>query len=148
MNTMRVERIGHLQLPVRDLQGSLRFYRDLLGLKQIPVELPPGAAMLSAGPTHHEFLLAELPADAMADGRLKYRFGFQIGDTVEALRAAKAELLTAGAAILGSGQTTATKSLYVSDPDGNEIELYIDEPPESGSGQPDALSHPIFPLPL
>jgi catechol 2,3-dioxygenase len=145
---MHVERLGHLQIPVRNLTRAVRFYKDLLGLTPVPLEMPSTSAVLSAGPTHHEFILMELPADAFPAGHLSYRFGFKIGDTLQALQTAKNELRAAGAAILGSGQTALTKSLYVGDPDGNEIELYIDEHAESWANKPDALSHPILPLPL
>ncbi len=71
-----------------------------------------------------------------------YHFGLKVGDSDDELREALARLREAGAR-RSSGATdhTVTHSLYVLDPDGNEVELYIDVPgvdwhtdPEPGHG--------------
>ena len=41
-----------------------------------------------------------------------------------------------------------THSLYITDPDGNEIELYIDVQPETWRDDPAAVFAPIKPLRL
>src|SRR5438105_15666536 len=59
---MQVKGLGHLVLYVRNLDRSRRFYRDLLGWKEITVpgkELGFPAAAFSSGRTHHELLLIE-----------------------------------------------------------------------------------------
>jgi catechol 2,3-dioxygenase-like lactoylglutathione lyase family enzyme len=62
-----VKELGHLVLYVRDLERSVRFYRDVLGWRQVGPEgdgLPFPAAMFSSGRTHHELLLIEVGPDA------------------------------------------------------------------------------------
>jgi catechol-2,3-dioxygenase len=131
---MEVKELGHLVLYVRNLDRSATFYRDVLGWRQI---LPEGgrsvgfpAAAFSSGRTHHELLLIEVGEDAQAlpQGRHVglYHFGLKVGDTDDDLRAAVARLRETGTTIVGATDHTVTHSLYILDPDGNEIELYID----------------------
>lgn len=138
---MEVKELGHVVLYVRDIERSARFYRDVLGWRQV-LPAPDGVAdagqrrsvMFNApsGRTHHELLLIEVGADAAGQPEGKriglYHFGLKIGTTDEELRAAFAELKESGTAILGASDHYATHSLYIADPDGNEIELYVDLP--------------------
>lgn len=89
----------------------------------------PGAVLYSSGRTHHELLLLEIDSAPRAEGRPEpgfYYVGFKIGTTDEGLRQAKTELEAARVTIIGAADHTVTHSLYVLDPDGNELELYID----------------------
>src|ERR1700758_4052255 len=127
---MTVKELGHVVLYVRDVQRSASFYRDVLGWKQIFGDGP--VAAFSSGRTHHELLLIEVGRDAQeipAGRRVGlYHFGLKIGDSDDQLREAVARLRDAGATIVGASDHTVTHSLYIKDPDGNEIELYIDVP--------------------
>lgn len=146
-----VQELGHIVLYVRDLDRSVRFYRDVLGWRQL--ELPDGAmlpvALFSGGRTHHELLLIEVGASAapIPQGRRigMYHFGLKVGDSDDALRAALARLQEAGVPLVGATDHGVTHSLYIADPDGNEIELYVDVPgkdwtdPAELMGPPQAL---------
>src|SRR6202161_478825 len=132
---MTVRELGHLVLYVRDLGRSVAFYRDVLGWRQVlpaPGEVPVGAAGFSSGRTHHELLLIEVGPDAAAipEGRRvgMYHFGLKVGDSDDERPAALAALPSAGAKVVGAADHTVTHSLYIEDPDGNEVELYIDVP--------------------
>jgi catechol 2,3-dioxygenase len=135
---MEVKELGHVVLYVRDVRRSAAFYRDVLGWRQIlPANGSDGewrAAMFNApsGRTHHELLLIEVGADAAGqpDGKRigLYHFGLKIGGTDDELRAARDRLVETGTPILGMSDHTATHSLYIADPDGNEVELYVDVP--------------------
>jgi catechol-2,3-dioxygenase len=128
-----VKELGHIVLYVRNLERSVAFYRDVLGWRQI--EAPSGAevmpiALFSGGRTHHELLLIEVGDDAtpIPSGRRvgMYHFGLKVGDTDDELRAARDRLEAAAVPLLGASDHGVTHSLYLADPDGNEIELYID----------------------
>lgn len=133
---MEVKELGHVVLYVHDVQRSAAFYRDVLGWRQIMPKdgsqprLPAAAFSAPYGRTHHELLLIEVGEDAAEQppGRRVglYHFGLKIGDTDDELRAARDRLQEAGTPILGASDHTFTHSLYIADPDGNEIELYID----------------------
>ncbi len=152
---MQVKELGHLVLYVRKLEGSRRFYRDLLGWKEITVpgeEIGFPAAAFTSGRTHHELLLIEVGEDAtpIPKGRRvgMYHFGLKIGETDAELREARDQLVAAGARLVGSADHGVTHSLYIEDPDGNEIELYIDVQPAVWKDDPAAVFAQPRPLRL
>ncbi|MBV9101245.1 MAG: VOC family protein [Candidatus Dormibacteraeota bacterium] len=134
---MQVKELGHIVLYVRDIERSAAFYRDVLGWQQLrpqgdgPLGRIP-VALFSSGRTHHELLLIEVGASAqpVPQGRRlgMYHFGLKVGDSDEELRDAVTRIQEAGVPIVGMSDHTVSHSLYVLDPDGNEIELYIDVP--------------------
>jgi len=148
---MEVKELGHIVLYVRDLEVSRHFYRDVLGWKEI-AGTEHQMAMFSSGRTHHELLLIEVGPDAapIPSGRRVglYHFGLKVGTSDEELRDALQALEAAGATIVGSADHGVTHSLYVTDPDGNEIELYIDVQPERWREDPRAVLAPIRALRL
>ena len=149
---MEVKELGHLVLYVQNLERSRHFYRDVLGWKEVAGMTGMPAAAFSSGRTHHELLLIEVGEDAapIPSGRRvgMYHFGLKIGTTDDELRQALNELHAAGAHVMGTADHTVTHSLYIADPDGNEIELYIDVQPEIWREDPHAILAPIRPLQL
>jgi len=145
---MRTHYLGHIVFYVRDLETSLKFYEKVLGLKRIEGgELPFKAAALTSGRTHHELLLIEV-GDAPGPRRGFYHAGFKIGDSLDELKKAYHELYSAGIQVKGMSDHTISKSIYLHDPDGNEIELYVDDPDVDWEDDPAAVLSPIRPLDL
>jgi catechol-2,3-dioxygenase len=151
---MEIKELGHIVLYVRELARSVRFYRDVLGWNQ-PTPIRDGgfpAAVFSSGRTHHELLLIEVGADAPGPppGRRSglYHFGLKVGETDDELRDALATLQEHNVKIVGASDHTVTHSLYIEDPDGNEIELYIDVQPPVWKERPEAVLTPTKPLRL
>jgi catechol 2,3-dioxygenase len=151
---MEVKELGHLVLYVRDLERSRRFYRDVLGWHEVTEDARLGmpAAAFSSGRTHHELLLIEVGPDATPIPRGRrvglYHFGLKIGESDDDLREALKRLAEADVRVNGASDHTVTHSLYIQDPDGNEIELYIDVQPELWREDPAAVMAPIKPLRL
>jgi catechol 2,3-dioxygenase len=147
---MEVKELGHLVLYVRNLERSVHFYRDVLGWKEVGGGMGGVAAAFSSGRTHHELLLIEVGENAtpIPAGRRvgMYHFGLKVGETDDELRDALRALLDAGATVVGTADHTVTHSLYIEDPDGNEIELYIDVQPEVWREHPEAIMAPVRPL--
>lgn len=130
-----VQELGHVVLYVRDLDRSVEFYRSVLGWQQLAAPANLGRlpiAMFSGGRTHHELLLIEVGDGAapIPVGRRigMYHFGLKVGDSDDELRAALARLHDADVQVMGATDHGVTHSLYLADPDGNEIELFIDVP--------------------
>lgn len=150
---MKVHELGHLVLYVRDLERSRRFYRDVLGFAPLPLEesgFP--AAAFSSGRTHHELMLIEVGEQAAPIPRGRrvgmYHFGLKIGTTDDELREAVAVLRDNDVELVGATDHGVTHSLYILDPDGNEIELFIDVQPEVWREDPAAFAAPMKPLRL
>ncbi len=148
---MKAQYLGHVVFYVKDLERSLAFYRDLLGFWEIGRAFGGAAAALTSGRTHHEFLLIQVgdaPTPPKGHRLGLYHIGIKIGDSLEELRAAKDELEKAGVPIQGMSDHTVSKSLYLADPDGNEVELYVDADPKIWEKDPAAVLSPIKPLRL
>jgi catechol-2,3-dioxygenase len=148
---MKIHELGHVVLYVRSLDRSRAFYRDVLGFDELHA-IDHTMAVYSSGRTHHELLLIEVGDDAtpIPEGRRvgMYHFGLKIGESDDDLRAALTTLREAGVKVVGSSDHTVTHSLYIEDPDGNEIELYIDVQPAIWRDDPTAVVAAIKPLRL
>jgi len=150
---MEIKELGHLVLYVRNLERSAAFYREVLGWHQIAPTVPGMLAVaFSSGRTHHELLLIEVGEDAArppAGRRVGlYHVGLKVGDTDDELREALAAVEAAGATVVGAADHTVTHSLYILDPDGNELELYIDVAGVDWATDPEAILTPTKPLRL
>src|SRR5881396_2617096 len=148
---MKAQYLGHVVFYVEDLDRSLAFYRDLLGFQEIGRAFEGKAAALTSGRTHHELLLIEVgPAPGPPTGphRGLYHIGIKVGDSLDELRQAKAELDRGGIPIGGMSDHTVSQSLYLHDPDGNEVELYVDADEAIWKKNPAAVLSPIKPLRL
>jgi catechol 2,3-dioxygenase len=110
------------------------------------------AAAFSPGRAHHELLTLKAGESAapIPSGRRVglYHFGLKVGTTDDELREALATLQNNGVTIVGASDHTVTHSLYIQDPDGNEIELYIDVQPEVWHEDPEAVFAAVRPLRL
>ena len=148
---MKAHYLGHVVFYVKDLERSLKFYRDLLGFQEVGRAFGGAAAALTTGRTHHELLLIEVgDAAPVPRGRHLglYHIGIKIGDTLDALRSAQAELERAGVSISGMSDHTVSQSLYLADPDGNEVELYVDADEAIWRNNPEAVLSEVRPLRL
>lgn len=143
--------LGHVVFYVRDLNRSVDFYRDAVGLSVKGRIFDGRAAMLSGGRTHHELLLIEVgEAPGPLEGRRigLYHTGWKIGESLDALRAKKAELERFGYPVEGQSDHTVSQSLYLRDPDGNEVELFVDDPDYDWRSREDWMEAPVLPLKL
>ena len=143
--------LGHVVYYVRNLQASIRFYADALGLSLRGKIFNQRAALLSGGRTHHELLLIEV---GEADGPLTgkriglYHVGWKVGNSLQQLRQCHQHLLTLGYEVSGMSDHTVSQSLYLYDPDGNEVEFYVDNPEYDWRHNDSWLEAPVKPLKL
>jgi catechol 2,3-dioxygenase len=142
-------RIGHVHLKVSDLDRAIAFYANVLGF-EVQQRYGPGAAFLSAGGYHHHLGLNTWdsrgagPAPRGHPGLYHTAFLYpdraQLGD---ALR----RVLAAGIAIEGAADHGVSEAIYISDPDGNGVELYRDRPkaewPRNANGQLAMVNEPL-----
>jgi catechol 2,3-dioxygenase len=143
--------LGHVVLYVRELEKSSAFYREVVGLPQLGHIFNGRAAMFSSGRTHHELLLIQV-GDApgpLAGKRIGlYHVGWKVGDKLDDLRAALKRVEEFGAEVDGMADHTVSQSLYLRDPDGNEVELYVDNPDYDWTENDSWMEEPVKGLEL
>jgi catechol 2,3-dioxygenase-like lactoylglutathione lyase family enzyme len=122
--------VAEIVLVVEDLDTSLAFYRDLLGLTVIsPPELP--AVFLRVGEegpgVPQQIVLVPRPPDAARAastkaGRVLHHIGLEV--TPDRYDAERTRLAAAGLDVRdGTHPFLPVEAFYVDDPDGNEVEL-------------------------
>ena len=120
-------RLGPVHLTVTDLDRSVGFYEDAIGLRTTRRE--DGQAALGAG--GEELLVLEEEPDARPAGRHAglYHYALLHPSRLELARAMK-RLIAAGTPISGASDHNVSEAIYLPDPDGNGIELAADCPRE------------------
>jgi catechol 2,3-dioxygenase len=124
--------IGHVHLKVSDIDRALGFYRDVLGFR-VMQRLGDSAAFVSAGGYHHHIGLNTWesrggPPPPRGTTGL-YHVAIRYPDR-PALARALQRVVEAGLPLQGATDHGVSEAIYLSDPDGNGIELYRDRPRE------------------
>ncbi len=125
--------LAHVVFYVRDLKASVAFYSEIVGLSLVGKIFNERAAMLTGGSTHHELLLIQVG---------------EIGDDLETLRLMRDRLTAANYSIDGMSDHTVSQSIYLRDPDGNEVELFVDNPTIDWKNNREWMEEPVKPLKL
>jgi catechol 2,3-dioxygenase len=122
---VEIQQLGHVVLKVRDRDRSERFYEEVLGL---PIAARTPAMTFFTLGNHHDFAIVAVGdgPDAAPNSPGLFHVAFKVGDTIDDLRGAKAHLDALGVEIAGIADHTVSQSIYINDPDGNAIELYVD----------------------
>jgi catechol 2,3-dioxygenase len=132
--------IGHVHLKVSDLERSLAFYCGVLGF-ELMARYGTEAAFVSAGGYHHHIGLntweskggsAPPPGTTgLFHAAIRYPTRRSLADALRRLAEARVSLD-------GASDHGVSEALYLSDPDGNGLELYWDRPhdawPQPGPG--------------
>lgn len=126
---MKIKSLGHVVLKVTDLERAEEFYSGVLGLSACARLDQDGFKLtfFTLG-NHHDFAIMEVSSgkDSRDDERVGlHHVAFNIGTTLDDLREAKTKLNSVGVSVEAFDHEV-TKSLYLEDPDGNGIELYVD----------------------
>jgi catechol 2,3-dioxygenase len=119
-------RLGHVHLKVRDINRSLRFYTSVLDLRL--TEHTGRDAFLAFGTEHHSLALEEIGAWAVPPPRHAIgvaHVAFEVFDRA-AFVAAHDRLLKASIPMICSDKGISW-AIRFEDPDGNEIEVYLDQ---------------------
>jgi catechol 2,3-dioxygenase len=128
---IKIERVGHVVMSVRNLERSRDFYARVLGL-QVMGELPGVLFMSAGGRDHHEIAIAEVGEHAIKARQFDIgmvHFAFKLRNKDD-LREAYQTLLDENVEISCTVNHGVTDSIYFFDPDGHELEVYADNSPE------------------
>lgn len=123
-------RIGHVHLKVSNLERAIAFYRDVLGM-QVMTLYGSQAAFLSYDGYHHHLGLntweSEGAGPPPAGSTGLYHLAL-LYSSREALAAVVRQVVNAGVPLAGASDHGVSEAIYLSDPDGNGVELYRDRP--------------------
>src|SRR5215831_16538920 len=110
----KINKVGHVVLNVRDVNASVVFYTEALGMEIMTHNPERQMAFLSFGTQHHDIAL-------------------QIDGGEEELKQLYGRLLKVGAQIDRTTEHSTTLSVYFFDPDGNRLEIFAEKmSPEEG----------------
>lgn len=124
-------RIGHVHLKVADLDRAIAFYSGVLGF-EVTQRMGRGAAFLSAGGYHHHIGLNTWESRGGSPPPRGSTGLFHVAllyPSRAALADALKRLTAAGVPLDGAADHGTSEALYLRDPDGNGVELYVDRPP-------------------
>jgi catechol 2,3-dioxygenase len=154
-----LRKLGHVVLNVTDLEASVRFYTEMLGLQvsdRYPDTMVPGGMVFMRVNTDHHGVALVGGASALDKTSLNH-FAFEVGSPDEVFKA-RAWLRKHGVPIHFEGRRRAGCQLAVEfrDPDGNNLEIYwgIDQVGSDGHVRPpsewrqaltleDAIANPV-----
>jgi catechol 2,3-dioxygenase len=142
--------IGHVHLKVANLNRAVAFYRDVLGFT-VQGRLRDSAAFLSAGGGYHHHIglntFQSRDGDAPPPGTTGLYHAAIRYPTRRALALALRRLQAHGVELTGASDHGANEALYLSDPDGNGLELSWDRPqhewPRTADGQLALINLPL-----
>lgn len=145
---MKITRLNHAVLYVRDALRSASFYQDVLGFQRV-IEDQGGAYVFMRAPAsenHHDLAFFSVGQDAggpTTPGTVgMYHIAWEV-PSINELREARDRLDAAGA-LVGTSDHGVNKSLYARDPDGLEFEvMYLVPSAEWGEEEHQAIVRPL-----
>lgn len=142
-------RVGHVHLKVSNIERALGFWRDALGL-EVQQWYGRQAVFLSAGGYHHHIGLNSWESEGGSPpprGTTGLYHVALVYPDRPALAAALKRLVEHGVALEGAADHGVSEALYLSDPDGNGVELYLDRPeqewPRDAAGELAMVTRPL-----
>ena len=119
--------VGQVNIKVQSLERSLAFYQETIGFK-VYEKTEKSAKLTADGKT--VLLSIEQPSDVIPKrGRTTglYHFAILLPDRTDLAKILK-HFLQTGYPLQGASDHLVSEALYLADPDGNGIEIYIDRP--------------------
>jgi catechol 2,3-dioxygenase-like lactoylglutathione lyase family enzyme len=130
---IQIDGLAEVVLNVRNVSRSVAFYGGLLGLERMTPEGQPGPIFFRAGQATERVpsLLVLVPLSPESQDFQDPRTLHHLALTIPAAEfdEARATLTNAGVEVRdGKHPVLAVRTMYVTDPDGNEVELISPEP--------------------
>jgi catechol 2,3-dioxygenase len=121
--------LAHVGIYVTDAENMIRFYGDVLGLtvtdRGISSSTRSPIIFMSSNPTqHHQFVIVQ-GRDKASTSTIN-QLSFKV-DTLNELREVAAKATAKGAKLRQTSHGNAW-SVYFPDPEGNQVEVYLDTP--------------------
>ena len=133
---MKINKVAHVVLNCRDVEASVKFYTEVLGMEIVNFNPSGPAAFLSFGTQHHDLALFPFnePAEYLERSHLGLNhIALQIEGGEDQLKELYAVLKDHGVSIDRTTDHVLSRSVYFFDPDGNRVEVYCEMmQPEEG----------------
>jgi catechol 2,3-dioxygenase len=140
-------RIGSVELAVSELPRSVEFYQDVLGLPLISSDAE--SAQLGTDPERPALVLSEIErATPLVPGNTGLFHVAWLHPSRAALAASVRRVVGQRWPFEGASDHGVSEALYLSDPDGLGIEIYVDRPREQWERPADGRGVRMFTRPL
>jgi len=128
---VKIRKLGHVGIFVRDVEKSKKFYTEILGFKVSDVN-EQGITFLRCATDHHDTVLVPLPKEKPGSAptergeiqQISYEVD-RVEDLREALKFLKEKEITIVSGLRQRGPGN-DKTIDFLDPDGNNIQLYCE----------------------
>lgn len=133
MDRPRPKKLGHLVLKVRDIQKSVKFYTEIVGL-EVSDWIEDKMVFLRCGEDHHDLGLFQLPPDAADNGGsgdnapgLEH-LSYEVEDYAVIKRTVSFLQKNGVEIVRGPGKHGPGENIFLvfRDPDGNYVEYYCE----------------------
>jgi catechol 2,3-dioxygenase len=128
---VKIKKLGHVGIFVRDVEKSKKFYTEILGFKLSDVN-EQGIVFLRCSTDHHDTVLVPMPKEnhnaVPTERREVQQISYEV-DSVEDLRKALNFLREKGVTIVSGLRQRGPgndKTVDFLDPDGNNVQLYCE----------------------
>ncbi|SDC47833.1 VOC family protein [Paraburkholderia lycopersici] len=123
----KTRRLAHSNIFVSDYVKACDFYHDAFGFAEAYRQPDNLASFLSNGNTYHDFALVDVKSKYAKPGQRPglNHLAFEV-ESEDVLVAGYKAALAAGVEFLGAADHDVAHSIYLKDPDGNEVEFYAD----------------------
>jgi len=124
-------KLGHLVLRVSNLENSISFYQDIVGLN-VSDRVGKRMAFMRAGTDHHDLALVQMTAAEITSADTMFtnveHFAYQVCDYSAIETATKMLQMNNIEIARGPGKHGSGENSFIvfKDPDGNNIEFYAD----------------------
>lgn len=131
---IKLDRIGHCLLRVKDAERSKKFYIDVLGFQLMEQDPDHGGVFMSLPGDGHTIDISQVEnpeaAQTSPSGRDQLglvHIAFKVG-SYEGLKEAYDTLQANGIEVQRMMDHVSQRSIYFTDPDGNGLEIYYEYP--------------------
>ena len=136
-------RLGYVHLVVSDLERSLQYYQQAIGMKVHRQD--DDTAYLGAGKADLLVLTVIPGAKRFPRTTGLYHFALLVPSRLELAKTLR-NLIESGYGVGGASDHLVSEALYLSDPDGNGIEIYRDRPRETWKFDKNQVRMAVDPL--